>query len=380
MRTKMIRGPLATFLATLLFGTGTTAFAQSADQLPWPSRVIDTHRVGEVSPIVTGIALRPGLSEAIVVGDDHTLHLVDLNNGRLIQTLPGQEDWIRTIAFSPKGDALFTAGSDRRILKWDLEAQRWGIFATNNASIESIACSPDGNLVAAVGFESKLRIYDGRTGRSLSVLDCPCSDLRAVAFSADGTKLAAGGRSGQLLVWENRNGNWTSISQDSVHHQRIHGISFVGSDRIVSISEDRTVHVADLSSAANSGTVATMPSKLFSLAIISPNLIACGSSDNRIHLIDLQEKKAIGYLEGHQGTISSLAFAEDRLVSGSYDGETRVWQAESGIAVASNDPHRSGSEPSVSFDLPALGVSTTIERSASQPNASPPLLPIRSIR
>lgn len=367
-------------LAGLLLGTGTTAFAQSADKLPWPNRVIDTHRVGEVSPVVTGIAIRPGMSEAIVVGDDHTLHMVDINNGRLIQTLPGHEDWIRTIAFSPKGDVLLTAGSDRRILKWDLETQRWGIFASGNASIEAIAYSPDGELVAAVGFESKLRIFDGRTGRGLATIDCPCSDLRTVAFSEDGTKLAAAGRSGQLLIWENRNGDWTSISQDVIHQQRIHGISFIGSDRIVSISEDRTVHMADLGSATGSGIVATLPSKLFSLAVISPNLVACGSSDNRIHLIDLQEKKAIGYLDSHHGTVSSLAFAEGKLVSGSYDGETRVWQAQAGIAVASNELNRSVSEPSASFDLPALGVSTTTERSASQPNTSPPLLPIRSIR
>lgn len=372
-------------LAGLLIGNGPTVVAQSADALSWPNRVIDTHRVGEVSPVVTGIAIRPGVSEAIVVGDDHTLHLVDTNNGRLIQTLPGHEDWIRTIAFSPKGDTLLTAGSDRRILKWDLQTQRWGIFASGNSSIEAIAYSPDGNLVAAVGFESKLRIYDGRTGRSQTALDCPCSDLRAVAFSADGTKLAAGGRSGQLLIWENRNGKWNPVSQEVIHQQRIHGLSFIGSDRVVSISEDRTVHLADLGSAAGSGVVATMPSKLYSLAIISPDLIACGSSDNRIHLIDLQEKKSIGYLESHQGTVSSLAFAEGKLVSGSYDGETRVWQAQAGIAVASNQLNRPSAEPSASFDLPALGVGsvgvgTTSERSASQPNASPPLLPIRSIR
>jgi WD40 repeat protein len=361
-----------------MFGTGTSVQAQSPERVTWPSRVIDTHRVGEVSPVVTGIAIRPGTTEAVVVGDDHVVHLVDINNGRLIQTLPGHEDWIRTIAFSPDGRTLLTAGSDRRILKWDLEAQRWGIFASGNASIEAIVFSADGGLVAAVGFESKLRIYDARTGQNLATLECPCSDLRAVAFSPDGKKLAVGGRSGELTIWESGAAGWTSFSRKMIHQQRIQGICFVNNDQVVSVGEYRIVHLTDLGSPTGSGVIAITPGKLYSLAVLAPNLIACGSSDNRIHLIDLQEKAAIGYLENHVGTISSLAFAEGRLVSGSYDGETRVWQVQGGIRLAAGNP--TTSEPSAQFDLPPIGPNNSVERSAGRPTSAPPLLPIRSMR
>lgn len=380
MRTKIIQGGLTGMLAGFILGAGPMISAEAQERLNWPHRLVDSHRIGEVSPVVTGIAVRAGTNQAVVVGDDHIVHLVEIDTGRLIQTLPGHEDWIRTIAFAPNGTTLLTAGSDRRILKWDLEAKRWGIFASENASIESIAFSPDGNLVASVGFDSTLRIYDATTGQKLASLACPSGDLRAVAFSPDGQRLAAGGRSGQLLIWENRNNQWNSISQTSIHQQRIQGIHFTHADRIVTVSEDRTVYLTDLGSATGSGIIATMPGKLFSLAGLSPTLIACGASDNRIHLIDLQEKKNIGYLEGHQGTVSSLAFADGKLVSGSYDGETRVWQAQGGITVAAGDSNRLLSAPSASFDLPALGVPSINERTASRPETSPPLLPIRSMR
>lgn len=380
MRSKMIQGSLAGVLACLILGAGPTVNVQAQERLSWPNRVIDTHRVGEVSPVVTGIAIRPGTSEAVVVGDDHILHLVDLNTGRLLQTLPGHEDWIRTIAFAPNGSTLLTAGSDRRILKWDLEAKRWGIFASENASIESITYSADGNFVAAVGFDATLRIYDAKNGQKIANLTCPIGDLRAVAFSPDGQRLAAGGRSGQLLVWENRNQQWTSISQETTHRQRIQGIEFADANRIFSIGEDRSVQLTVLGSSTGSEVIATLPGKLYSLAILSPNLMACGGSDNRIHLIDIQEKKTIGYLESHQGTVSSLAFADGKLISGSYDGETRVWQVQGGITVAAADPSRLPSVPSASFDLPALGPNSSNERTASRPESAPALLPIRSVR
>jgi WD40 repeat protein len=380
MRTKIVQGSLAGILAGWMLGIVPTMPVQAQERLNWPSRILDTQRVGEVSPVVTGIAVRPGSNEAVIVGDDHVVHLVEINTGRLIQTLPGHEDWIRTIAFSPNGNTLLTAGSDRRILKWDLEQKRWGIFASENASIESIAFSPDGNWVAAVGFDSTLRIYDAKTGQKTTDLACPSGDLRAVAFSPDGQRLAAGGRSGQLLIWENRNQQWKSISQNSIHQQRIQGIGFANADQVISIGEDRLVHVTDLGSATGSGVIATMPSKLFSMVVLSPTLIACGGSDNRIHLIDLQEKKTIGYLDSHQGTISSLAFADGKLISGSYDGETRVWQAQAGITVAARDPNGLLSAPTASFDLPALEPNATQERTASRPESSPPLLPIRSVR
>lgn len=379
MQTKILHGGLAGILAGFMVGAGPLSPAMAQERLNWPSRIVDSHRVGDVSPVVTGIALRPGTNEAVVVGDDHIVHLIDVTSGRLIQTLPGHEDWVRTIAFSPNGTTLLTAGSDRRILKWDLEEKRWGIFATENASIEAIAFSPDGSLVAAVGFDSTVRIFEVATGRKVASLKCPSGDLRAIAFSPDGQRLAAGGRAGQLFVWEKASPQWKSISQAAIHQQRIQGIHFIQADQIVSISEDRTIYRTDLGSAAGSEIIATMPGKLYSLAVLSPTLIACGGSHNRIHLIDIQGKKTIGYLEGHQGTISSLAYADGKLISGSYDGETRVWQAQDGITVAV-DTHRSLPAPSASFDLPALGVPSANERAASRPEPSPPLLPIRSIR
>ncbi len=366
--------------------SGERLWAQDLQRLNWTSRVMDTSRVGEVSPIATGVAIRPGGAEVAVVGDDHIVRMVDATDGRLLRTLPGHQDWIRTIAFAPDGLTLLTAGSDRRILRWDLAAQRWSLFASEEASIEGIAFAPDGSLVAAVGFESSLRLYDARTGQTRLELPCSCADLRAVAFSGDGRYLAAGGRSGQLLLWERRADEWRSIAVGATHQQRIQALEFLPGGQLISVGEDRQVCLTEIGQPTRSDVIATLPGKLYSLAVLSPSVIAVGGSHNRITVIDIERKVKIGYLEGHRGTISGLAFMDGRLISGSYDGEARIWQADAALTVAMGGGLGRGSASvGASFDLPALqrggaNEMRAIERVAQEASSNPPLLPIRTLR
>jgi len=365
---------------------GDCTWSQEAGRLNWPSRIMDTRRVGEVSPVATGVAIRPGVAEVAIVGDDHIVRMVNAIDGRLLRTLPGHQDWIRAIAFAPDGQTLLTAGSDRRILRWDLAQERWSLFASEAASIEGIAFSADGDLLAAVGFEPTLRLYDARTGQSRVELPCPCADLRAVAFSVDGRYLAAGGRSGQLLVWERRGQGWQAVTVGPTHQQRIQALEFLPDGRLISLGEDRQVILTELGSTPRSSVVATLPAKLYSLAVLSPTVIAVGGSHNRITVIDIERKKQIGYLGGHQGTVSGLAFGDGRLISGSYDGEARVWQADAALAVAvGTGPMGRDLSAGVAFDLPALQRSATgeareQERVAQESSSNPPLLPIRTLR
>jgi len=70
------------------------------------------------------------------------------------------------------------------------------------------------------------------------------------------------------------------------------------------------------------------PAKVFTLAEYTPGRIASGGSDNDIRLWDLGTRRLLGQLQGHTGSVASLAIDRGRLVSGSFDTTVRIWSRE----------------------------------------------------
>lgn len=361
---------LLLFLA-LFCGVCSHAFANDpASRLNWPSEILQHQRPGELAPaVVTQVAIRPNASQAAIVGDDHVVSLVNLDSGLLVKMLKGHSDWVRSAVFTPDGSELLTAGADRKILSWDLETGRWSLFAKQPASIEAMAFSPDGKSLAVVGFDSTIRIYDFATGSLQFKDECPCNDMRCISFSPSGSTMVAGGRCGSIQVWNMQNSTWVKRTEATkIHQQRIRAIRFVDESTIISCSEDRQINMTDLTRPTQFEKIARMSGRIFDIKLIDLHTVACCGSNNRIELIDLNKRQIVGYLEGHEGTVTCLDYANGALVSGSYDTQARVWkpQAQTTVATLNNGK-------SASFDLPAL------ERSASLPSQDA-LQPIRSFK
>lgn len=125
---------------------------------------------------------------------------------------------VYAVAFSPDGKTLAMGGAGPRVeggcyLKlWDVEKQKLigGTKATREAevgsglgeAVNSLAFSPDGNLLAAACMDGKLRLFDGRTGEFKSVWDDDSArPAWWIVFSPDGKSLVSQGRD-NLKVWD----------------------------------------------------------------------------------------------------------------------------------------------------------------------------------
>ena len=295
--------------------------------LNWHSDVIETiahNRAGRM-PVVTGVSMKKDGSEIAIVGDDHCVAVYDMATQAFIHEIDAHRDWVRSAVYAPVGNRLATAGNDRTLRVWTTGNYKTPLYTrSHEAAIIELAYSPDATKLATVGFERILRVYDAKSGRVDRHMACPCPDNHAVAFSSDGEMIAAGGRCGTIRVWDVASGN--VVSEVKAHRRRIRSLQFTANDQLVSVSDDRMVKVVDPNAGLVKNSLPRQASKLFSAQLLPNDLLAIGGSDNQIRVWNLESGHEVGVLKGHTGTVSSLAFGQGVLVSGSFDTQVRIWQ------------------------------------------------------
>ncbi len=292
--------------------------------LPVQSRVYRLTGEAEQRVVVTAIAADPRGEFLAAAGDDHIIRILDTTNFRTTTKLPAHRDVIRTLAFDPAGDKLVSAGNDGQVIVWN----RNDNFAVQqkipgSPAIARVRFAADGSELAAVGFNNDVYLI-GKRKRSRPVLRCDCNDLRAVAYRDDNGVIAVAGRSGDLHLYDFETGNL--IGEHSLHQGRIHDIVFHRSSNMaVCVGEDGVATVFDTAAGKLRQRIQVTSGKLFAVVILNSQLIAVAGSDNDIRIVNTDDGTITRTLEGHRGSVSTLAANDDVLFSGSFDATLRRW-------------------------------------------------------
>ncbi len=273
-------------------------------------------------------------------GDDHAIRILRTSNLTTVTTLRGHRDLIRTLAFDPSGGKLVSAGNDGQITLWNRD-ESFRVLQRMNGT-PALACvrfSPDGTEMAAVGFDNEIYLI-GRRDHENPIFQCDCKDLRAVAYRDDNRILAVAGRSGNLHLFEPRQG---LISEHNLHGGRIHGVAFhQQANTAVCVSEDGSISVFDTETRKLIHRTPVTTGKLFAVAVLNSQLVAVAGSDNVIRVVNTDDGSVVQKLEGHTGSVSTLAASGGLLFSGSYDATLRRWSIgdiqASSQRIAEGDP------------------------------------------
>lgn len=192
-------------------------------------------------------------------GDDGTIMLWDVGNGKTKLSWSAHSDWISALAGNIKVRALASAGYDTMIRLWNLEnAQKLRDLPVSSAEKKSdggvpvllpicsaITFSEDGRLLAAGFLDGAIRLYDVTSGNLNRILAGHSSQISGLVFHPSGQVLISASRDRTIRLWNVSNGQPYRVLEG--HQSWVQGIVLLdGGTRLVSGSMDGTLRVWDL--------------------------------------------------------------------------------------------------------------------------------------
>ncbi|MDB6023427.1 MAG: repeat-containing protein [Pedosphaera sp.] len=147
------------------------------------------------------LALAPDGTTLAVAQPSQNVEIWDAASGKVLRTLETTSS-VWSVAFSPDGLRLVTAGWSDEALVWNLAANAPPEkLRGHSRSVWSAVFSPDGANIVTTGSDQTVRFWDGATLQPGNILRGHGNEVWCATFSKDGKLLATGGKDQQVMLW-----------------------------------------------------------------------------------------------------------------------------------------------------------------------------------
>lgn len=180
-------------------------------------RPIITDHSGEIEDI----AISTGSIFIVSASVDRSLKIWDPITGRRLSTLHGHAGekiggltrggQVRACAISPDLSYMVSAGTDRKIIKWDQPFRGGRVqyaqeaLGYHEAAVNDCAISPDGRLIVSASSDKTLKVWDAETSRERFIMRGHTGEVKACAFTPDGRYILSASQNA-LKVWRAADG------------------------------------------------------------------------------------------------------------------------------------------------------------------------------
>lgn len=248
-------------------------------------------------------------------------------------------DWLRSLALSPDGKTVASAGDSSGIRLWDVQGQKqFGLIDPQDSCFSQVAFMDKGKTV--VSALDTIRFWDTATGKEKRPLPGHHLAVRSLSFAPNGKTLASASLDGSIRFWNLQKYQQQEPTIAAGPNDIIGGFSNVvhspdGKTVATTTSGFQpTIHLWD----AATGKLLqkfNWPDYQATCVAFSPDgrYLVGGMEDFRIRMWEAATGKKVWEVSvGKAATITSLAFSPDgkQLVNGSYENVVIVRDAATG--------------------------------------------------
>jgi RNA polymerase sigma factor (sigma-70 family) len=249
---------------------------------------------------------------------------------------------LRSLAFSPNGKTLVSAGWNRVLRVWEpVTGKELRTFAGPDKGLEVIAFSPDGKVLAGGGLDGNVYLWDPATGKEVRHFGGYQGHVTALAFSGKGDVLATAGEKDKTVrLWDLATGNL--VGQTGEHAETVRTLAFSSDGRILaSASWDKTARLWDAATGKELRPLSGNEGKIGCLAFSPDGRTLAAGEEHTARLWDVATGKPLRQLTGHQGEVNSVAFTPDgkMLATGGADHILRFWDPATGKQLRNLHAH-----------------------------------------
>lgn len=313
---------------------------------------------------VVALALAPNGKE-VAVGGYHEVTVWDAATGKLLRRLGHLPQKIQALAYSADGQQLLVGGGTpgdygELALVDAASGARLKVLDTFADLVLSAGFRDDGQRVAAASADQSVRVYDPATGRRLWSQKLHADWATGVAFSPDHRYVASSGKDKTVKVYDAETGDlYTTYTGHNkmigkyAGQSPVYAVKFApGSPVALSAGGGAWIQLWEPEKAHDeNGTAADMEQRfskagharyiahgaaqeIFALAVDNGQVFAA-SADGQVKQFDLSSLDEVRAYPGHTDWVYALDYraAANRLATGDYRGEVRVWNTTTGACL-----------------------------------------------